>query len=259
MRTPAAMLALLMQLPATAQHGSTTAVNPYTGSEHAEAGARLFRTQCAGCHGPEGTGTATGPNLTTGTYQRGGSDEALFQTISKGIPGTTMPAFPQSGLRIWQLVTYLRSLTITKAAKPAGNAERGAALFAANCAVCHSGTGQGGVIGPDLTTVAVRRSPADLRRSVMEPDADVPHEYWSISMRTTSGNQLRGIRLNEDTHSVQLRDANGRLISILKRDVAESELIRRSPMPSFAGRLSSADIDDVVAHLTTLRGSRGSK
>jgi putative heme-binding domain-containing protein len=251
------VIMLALCLPAIAQHGSTDVVNPYTGPEHAQAGARLYRAQCAGCHGPDGAGTATGPNLTSGNFQRGGSDEALFQTIRNGVPGTTMPAFPLTGLETWQLVTHLRTLVIAQSGSYSrGNTQRGARVFDANCRVCHTVSGNGGVTGPDLTFVASRRSPAELRKALTDPSGDVPSEYWSVAIRARSGQQLRGIRLNEDTHSLQLRDEGGRLLSVLKRDIAEFELIRRSPMPSFAGKLSEAEIDDVIAFFTTLRSTK---
>ena len=60
---------VLCALPVLAQHGSSTVVNPYTGPEHEQAGAKLFRAQCAGCHGPDGTGTGAGASLASGTFR----------------------------------------------------------------------------------------------------------------------------------------------------------------------------------------------
>ena len=96
----------LFSLPAAAQHGSSETLNPYTTPDHQRAGAALFRAQCAGCHGPDGTGTGAGPDLVSGAWKHGGTDEAVFRTISKGIAGTSMPAFNAfTGLQVWQLVT----------------------------------------------------------------------------------------------------------------------------------------------------------
>ena len=137
-----------LSLSLAAQHGSTTAVNPYTQPEDVLAGAKLFRAQCAGCHGPEGAGTGAGPSLTSGTFRRGGSDEALFQTISKGVPGTSMPAFAFSGLQIWQLVTHVRTMNIARAATQAkGDSKSGAILFRENCSGCHSVAGREVLVG----------------------------------------------------------------------------------------------------------------
>src|SRR5437764_14494926 len=93
-------VAAFFVLPALPQYGSTTAVNPYTGPEHEKAGAALFRSQCAGCHGPDGDGSGAGPNIASGVLPHGDSDEAVFRTISKGLTGTSMPGFSFSGLQI---------------------------------------------------------------------------------------------------------------------------------------------------------------
>ncbi|HEV2446305.1 MAG TPA: c-type cytochrome [Candidatus Sulfopaludibacter sp.] len=237
-------------LPLLAQHGSTEAVNPFTSPEDEQAGARFFRAQCAGCHGPDGTGTGAGPNLVSGTLRHGHSDEALFVSISKGFPGTPMPSFSSSVRQTWQVVTHLRALEIARGAGQAkGDAQAGAAVFRANCSGCHTVNGEGGLSGPDLTGVARRSFPAEIRESITNPDAVVPSEYWSVSATTAAGDTIRGIRLNEDTFSLQLRDANGRLVSLLKRDLKNFEVIRRSPMPSFASSLTATQLDDVIAWL----------
>jgi putative heme-binding domain-containing protein len=240
-------------LPVLAQHGSTTVVNPYTTREHQQAGAMLFRAQCAGCHGPDGTGTGAGPSLASGTFVHGGSDEALFRTISKGVPGTTMPAFSFSGLQTWELVTHVRALGIAHGATQIkGDPQAGAAIFRANCTRCHTAAGEGGLSGPDLTTIGARRSSAELHESISDPDAQVASEYWSVVVTTSTGRTVRGVRLNEDTFSFQIREENGHLLSLPKRDLKNVELIRRSPMPSFKGKLSNAQMDDVIAWLISL-------
>jgi cytochrome c oxidase cbb3-type subunit III len=242
--------ALCLVLPVLAQHGSSTAVNPYTGPDHEKAGAALFRAQCAGCHGPDGGGTGAGPNLAAGALSHGATDEAVFRTISKGLPGTSMPGFSFSGLEIWQLVTHLRALAIAHgAAQAKGDPQAGAAVFQANCSRCHAVMGEGGLDGPDLTGIGARRSERALRDALLDPDAEVASAFWSVSAAMPNGKTVRGVRLNEDTFSIQIRDEEGRLRSLLKRDLKNVELIRRSPMPSFKGKLSDAQVDDVIAWL----------
>jgi cytochrome c oxidase cbb3-type subunit III len=252
-----ALLVILLSVSLAGQHGSTNAVNPYTAPDDAAAGARLYRAQCAGCHGPDGAGTGAGPSLNSGTFRKGGSDEAVFHTISKGVPGSSMPAFSFSGLRTWQLVTHLRSLSIKHgASQMKGSAQAGRALFSASCSGCHTVAGKGGLSGPDLNDVGSRLSGVALRTALLDPNADVNSEYWSVAIRTISGRKLTGIRLNEDTHSIQIRDENGKLISVGRRDIAESELIRQSPMPAFAGKLTGEQIEDLLAYLVALRGNQ---
>jgi putative heme-binding domain-containing protein len=233
----------------SAQHGSTTQTNPFIAPEDREAGAILFKNQCAACHGPNGTGGAAGPNL-TGALRRRDTDESLFQIVAKGIPGTPMPAFAGNARQIWQLVTYVRSLSVGKSGIASkGDATRGARLFVSSgCANCHSIFGQGSSAGPDLSEVARYRTLGQLQRSILDPGEDIDSDYWMLRARTRSGQLVSGVRLNEDTFSFQYLE-NGRLRSVLKRDLVQSEVVRTSPMPSYRDKLSSAEIADVIAYL----------
>ena len=211
----------------------------------------MFRGTCAACHGPNGKGGAAGPDLTAGSLKRGDSDDAIFALISKGIPGTNMPAFNGSAKEVWQITAYVRSLSIGRANVAAkGNASSGAKLFAsAGCAKCHAG----GIGAPDLSDVGARRSLAELQRSVLDPNADVSPDYWRLIARTNKGEQISGIRTNEDTFSFQYRQGT-RLRSVLKQDLESHELLRDSSMPSYKGKLSASELDDLVAWLAAQRG-----
>jgi mono/diheme cytochrome c family protein len=95
----------------------------------------------------------------------------------------------------------------------------------------------------------MRRSEAELRQSLLRPDDLVASAYWSVVAKDAAGQVARGIRLNEDTHSVQIREERGTLRSLAKKHMTSIELVRRSPMPSFEGKLSTKDLDDVLAFL----------
>jgi len=139
MRCKAVLLCCAI-LPVVAQHGSVKVVNPYTSPEDLAAGAKLFRAQCATCHGEAARGTTTGPDLTSGSLRHGSSDEAIFLTISKGVSGTPMPAFNFAGERIWTLVTHIRAMSIARGASQAsGNPGEGRRIYqSAGCAGCHT-------------------------------------------------------------------------------------------------------------------------
>ncbi len=221
------------------------------------AGSKLYRSQCASCHGLEGAGAGAAPSLTSGSFRHGGSDEAFFRVISKGVPGTAMPGFAFTGLQIWQLVTHVRSLGIVHGASQAkGDPQSGATVFRADCSGCHMVKGEGGLRAPDLTWIGSRRTIADLQKALLDPDAEVAPQYWSVIAKTSAGQMLRGIRLNEDTYSIQLRLNEGKLVSLPKQDLQEVEMVRRSPMPSFANKLSATQLADVTAYLVSLRGPK---
>lgn len=244
MRVQAIAVLLVAAALGLAQHGSTPAIRVDQSTE----GARLFRAQCAGCHGIDGSGTGAAPAVNTGRFRHGSSDQAIVTTISKGVAGTVMPAFSFDALQMPQIVAFVRSLAIVRAVTDVkGDVARGKVLFQSNCAGCH--TTAGSYTGPDLTEVAARLTAAELRKSILEPDAVVSSEYWSVVAHTHSGQLVEGIRLNEDTTSIQLRDRAGKLSSALKTDLRDFEIVRKSPMPSFDGKLAQQQVDDLVAYL----------
>jgi putative heme-binding domain-containing protein len=163
-----------------------------------------------------------------------------------------------------QVAAYVRSLGRAEATPPPGDPVRGRALYArADCARCHAVKGRGGVLGPDLTDVGARRGAAHLRRILLDPgsaklrDGEGFLSYLPVRVATRDGRVVQGVRVNEDSFTIQIRDADDRLHSFEKHDLAE---IRREPeasaMPSYAKTLSEGEIDDLVAYLSGLRGER---
>ncbi len=220
------------------------------------AGAKTFRSHCSPCHGMNGEG-GRGPNLASGRFYHGSSDKALLETISNGVPGTEMPGLFYSPDRIRQVVAYIRSLNASASRTVTGDPARGAALFRAKgCAQCHRVNGEGGRLGPDLTRIGEMRSPDYLRRAIVDPGADVPQEYKVLRCTDQSGKEYEGFIMNENTYSVQFIDMNEELHSILKSDLKEYNVEKTSKMPSYKDSLTSGELQDLVAWLSSLRPRR---
>ena len=247
----AGLLLIWISVGGAEQRGKT---NPHTSPEDVAAGGRIYRSHCVECHGRDGTG-GRGPDLTRGDLRYGNSDAALADTISTGIPGTSMPLFFFNGKQLWQIVAFVQSLR-REEPRPPGDSSAGAALFRGKggCVNCHMVDGQGGRQGPDLTTVGARRSLPHLRNAILEPNQWVAPRDWKIQAKTKSGVPVAGVRLNEDTHSLQLLVSGDKLISLVKSDLESYRIIKSSAMPPYAGQLSQSELDDLVAYLYTLRG-----
>lgn len=118
-----------------------------------EGGRAAFKVNCVQCHGSGAAGSAGYPNLNDDDWLWGGDIAAIEQTIRHGIrqPGddatrmSQMPAFGRDGIldrnQIDDVVSHVRRISGQE--KPSASAQRGAALFEANCAVCHGANGEG--------------------------------------------------------------------------------------------------------------------
>jgi len=136
------------------------------------------------------------------------------------------------------------------------NAATGKVIFdgKGGCAACHSIGDRGASLGPDLGAIGITRSAKSLRLALVDPDAEISKEYFTVVVETKRGQTIRGLALNEDDLSIQVRDIDGNPRSFLKDDVKSTRREQRSLMPSYASRLSGMEIDNLVAYLRTLRG-----
>jgi putative heme-binding domain-containing protein len=244
----------LALLGASAMLAQVPTVNPHATSADRVSGEKIFRSHCAPCHGVRGTG-GLGPNLTTGTFFHGSSDADLYRNISEGIVGTAMPGVFFEGTQVWQVVAFVRALSQSAGgASPTGNPAHGEQVFRAQgCGGCHLVRGQGGVRGPDLSVIGSQRSADHLRESIIDPSAKVAPEYWVAKIITRDGASHNGFVMNQDTYMVQILDFARGLEAIARSEFKDFGIDRSSSMPSFKGKLSASDLDDLVSYLVSLR------
>ena len=153
-------------------------------------------------------------------------------------------------------LTLAPPLTAQSGSVRNGNAAAGKAIFdgKGGCSSCHSIGDRGASLGPDLGDIGITRTPKSLRLALTDPDAEIFKEYYTVVVETKAGETIRGLALNEDDLSIQIRDINGYPRSFLKDDLKSAHREQRSLMPSYASRLSGTEMDDVVAYLRTLKG-----
>jgi len=235
--------------------GALLAQHSYTPADIQEGG-RLFRVNCVLCHGPEGD-QVPGIDLGHGRFRQAYSENALVKIIQNGIAGTAMPPNNLQDFQAEIVVAYLRSLATTgRTVSGNGDAARGKALFAGkgNCAGCHRVNGNGSRVGPDLSDIGALRRTVEIERSLLEPNEEILPQNRSYRAVTKQGETITGRLLNVDTFTVQILDSKERLVSLRKSDLRESGFVNESPMPSYRDKLSSQELADVLAYLSTLRG-----
>src|SRR5262245_14206925 len=106
----AVMAALFACATLFAQSKDAPERNPFQPTpENIQEGMVAFRANCAYCHGMDARGMR-GPDLTT-VYGTGATEESLYRTVRRGVPGTEMPP---AGVFLqepdpWKVVMYLRT------------------------------------------------------------------------------------------------------------------------------------------------------
>lgn len=221
-----------------------------------EAGARIYRVQCAQCHGPNGD-LVGGIDLRKGQFRRSASNEDLAKVIANGIPGTGMPPSPMQPAEITAIVAFIRA-GFDPDARPVrvGDAVRGKALFEgkAACNTCHRVKGVGPRTAPDLSDIGTARAPDALHAALLDPSSRMMPINRPVRIVMKDGTTINGRRLNEDTYTVQVIDDKEQLRSLMKTDMKSYVVETKSTMPSYGKTLTADELADVIAYLLTLKG-----
>jgi mono/diheme cytochrome c family protein len=183
-------------------------------------GKQLYDVQCAACHGAGGGGDGEAAYLlypkprdfTAGSYrlvstwERRPTDDDLFQTISRGMPGSAMPSWGHlSEEDRWGLVHYIKTFaatawTIPPAADPPGEGQTGRGVirvppappftaearalalerYADACASCHGKTGKGDGAEDQKDDLGYATRPRDLTVGVFKGSPDPEQLYRRI-------------------------------------------------------------------------------
>jgi putative heme-binding domain-containing protein len=150
-----------------------------------------------------------------------------------------------------------------------GNPEKGKAIYdRSGCSSCHIIHGGGGDLGPELTSIGAHRAPDYLRQAVVDPAATLPrgvmafpghgfNEFLPVRVVTREGKEVHGLRVNEDSFTIQVRDAANQLYSFRKADLKNLDKeTGKSLMPDYKSKIAGADLDDLVAYLSSLGGAK---
>jgi len=234
---------------ANRSHPSDTALDPPSTT-----GRSTFNASCAPCHGLDGSGSDKAVNIASSVRVQHFTDAQIASIISKGVPGTGMPAFAELNEKQLQgIVIYVRSLQ-GKGARAAlsGDAQHGRKIFfgKGDCSSCHTIAGVGGFLGPDLTNHAATSSSKALREEITRsPRSPVPG-YRPAVITTMSGDRLEGLIRNEDNFSIQLQTEDGSFHLVKKSEQQHLEYSTSSLMPSdYRDRLNDHELDDLVSFL----------
>jgi putative heme-binding domain-containing protein len=129
----------------------------------------------------------------------------------------------------------------------AGDATRGAQLFAKACAQCHRLAGVGYEIGPDLASLTDKSAEA-LLVAVLDPNRAVESKFLSYVAETKAGMIYTGLLSSETGNSITLRGPEGKEQVVLRADLEELAGTSKSTMPEGIEKdLQPQELADVIA------------
>ncbi|MGI9177236.1 MAG: DUF7133 domain-containing protein, partial [Pirellulales bacterium] len=131
-----------------------------------------------------------------------------------------------------------------------GDAMKGKAIFKEHCGKCHTHSGDGGKVGPELTGMSVHPA-QELLIHVLDPNRSVEGNYRAYSVATDDGRVVGGLLAGESKTSIELIDAEGKRHVVQRDEIDEFVPSTNSLMPvGFEKQIPPQGIADLLAFLT---------
>jgi putative heme-binding domain-containing protein len=168
--------------------------------------------------------------------------DKYFATDKSGSPATTQSTTPSS--------------TSNGSSRPALNSseiERAKQVITANgCLACHRIEKQGSYTGPTLNGIGGRHTTDKIRAAMVRPNPTVDPANNLFRLTTADGKTLVGRILSQDDHDVRIIDASGEVATYSKPGLRQFTIINTAPMPSYEGKITEEDLDNLARYLGSL-------
>jgi quinoprotein glucose dehydrogenase len=143
---------------------------------------------------------------------------------------------------------------IRKDVQSKGDPNRGKAIYLntslVSCSTCHKLEGVGGQVGPDLTRVWDTMTTEKLLESMVSPSKEIKEGYQTFTALTLEGQSYSGLKVTDTATEVVIREATGRDIKIVRKDLDVLKSSNQSLMPdNVVSQLSYAQFLDLLAFL----------
>jgi putative heme-binding domain-containing protein len=127
-----------------------------------------------------------------------------------------------------------------------GDIHRGKALFQQRCQSCHRLGNEGFAVGPDLAG-ARSGGKEKLLANILDPNREVPPNYFGYVVETKEGESHAGLIVNETASSVTVRQPLGVEVIVARAQIAKMQASKLSLMPEgLEEGLTSRDLADLM-------------
>ncbi|MGK7395472.1 MAG: PVC-type heme-binding CxxCH protein [Candidatus Cyclobacteriaceae bacterium M3_2C_046] len=140
-----------------------------------------------------------------------------------------------------------------------GNQAQGKIVFDKFCLSCHQVNQKGVKFGPDLSQIGDKLSKEGLFQSIIYPDQGINNGFEGYLVTLKNGSMRNGILMSEGEESITIRQMGGTDHTIQRSDIEKIEMMDSSLMTSLVGAMSQEELVDLVAYLTSLKGTMISK
>ncbi len=260
----------LGQSPSAADKSTEASAAAIAGSKENPAavnrGAKLFATNCGGCHGTNAKGGPGAPDLIRSVLVLDDEKGILIAPVLReGRPDQGMPKPNLTEAQIADIVAWLHvqtyaadhRTTYTYLDVVTGDPKKGQAYFnsTGKCSTCHSVAG-------DLAGVGKKYEPFALQSRWLQPRggrgataSDSPRSAIKVTVTLPSGESVSGTLDRIDDFNVSLYDSAGEYHSVA-RNGAIPKVEVHDPLKAHRDLLAQytdADIHNVTAFLVTLK------
>lgn len=131
-----------------------------------------------------------------------------------------------------------------------GEVANGKAVFKKTCAKCHTHSGEGTKIGPDLTGMAVHPK-HELAIHILDPSRSVEGNFRIYTVQTDDGKVFSGLLASESKTAIELIDVEAKKHTILRENIDELISSKKSLMPEGVEKLHTpTELRDLLEFLT---------
>ena len=136
-----------------------------------------------------------------------------------------------------------------------GDAKLGERLFQRQgCVACHTVEPGQTPRGPSLLGIAERYKRVELTESILKPSAKLAQGFEPQKIATVDGRTFDGFVVRESGNEIELRDGEGKLIVVSKKDVEARASGKVSIMPiGMVDALTVRDLSSLLAYLESLK------
>ena len=169
-------------------------------------------------------------------------------------PKSSIPQFtfePRSFVKNWAMNDFSNDLDL-KVKKHRDFANGRKMAGAGTCYVCHRFNGEGGAVGPDLSSAGGKFSAYDLLEAIVEPGKEISDQYGTTNFNFKDGTVVSGriMNLGEDHYQLNNDMMNpGHSIFVKIKDIKSIEASPVSMMPpGLINTMSKDDVYDLLAY-----------